>query len=149
MNILVQFLYEVAVTDGEFLLLLQRNGEPVSLVYAVERALGLLVEIILCNLLSDVGNFVGCNDGSTHIDRLANHHASCPDIAGVGAESIYQFLSQRIALLLQGSQFLIHQSAYLLRYLRGNHSLTYKLAHQIAGSSRYSSGNGRADIAEC
>jgi hypothetical protein len=97
-NILVQFLYEVAVTDGEFLLLLQRNGEPVSLVYAVERALGLLVEIILCNLLSDVGNLVGCNDGSTHIDRLANHHTSCPDIAGVGAESIYQFLSQRIAL---------------------------------------------------
>ena len=32
---------------------------------------------------------IGCNDGSTHIDRLANHHASSPDIAGVGAESIY------------------------------------------------------------
>ena len=149
MDILVQFLYEVAVADGEFLLLLQRNGEPVSLVYAVERALGLLVEIILCNLFSDIGNLVGCNDGSTHIDRLANHHASCPDVAGVGAECIYQFLSQRIAFLLQGSQFLIHQSAYLLCQFRAHHSLTDKLAHQITGSSRDSSGNSRTDIAEC
>ena len=61
------------------------------------------------------------------LGEMCIRDSSSPDIAGVGAESIYQFLSQRIALLLQGSQFLIQQFAYLLRYLRGNHSLTYKL----------------------
>ena len=54
----------------------------------------------------------------------------------------YEWFSREISL----SQFLIHQSAYLLCQFRGNHSLTDKLAHQIAGSSRYSSGNSRTDI---
>ena len=149
MNIVVELFHQVSVAGGELVLLLQRNGKPVSLVYAVEGLLGLHVEIIVCYLLTDVCNLVGSQDGAAHIDRLAEHHAASPHVAGVGAESIYHALSDGIALLLDNASFLVEQSSDFLCLFRGEHSLAYQIGHHvidIAGDSTYDVGT---QIAEC
>ena len=101
------------------------------------------IEIIVCYLLTDVCNLVGCQDGAAHIDRLAEHHATSPHVAGVGAESIYHALSDGIALLLDNASFLVEQSSDFLCLFRGEHSLAYQIGHHvvgIAGDSTYDVG---------
>ena len=148
-NIVIELFHQVSVAGGELVLLLQRNGKPVSLVYAVEGLLGLHVEIIVCYLLTDVCYLVGSQDGAAHIDRLANHHASCPDVAGVGAESIYHALSDGIALLLDNASFLVEQSSDFLCLFRGEHSLVYQIGHHVVGIAGDSTYDVGTQIAEC
>ena len=148
-NIIIELLHQVSVAGGELVLLLQRNGKPVSLVYAVEGLLGLHVEVIVGNLLTDVCNLVGSQDGATHIDRLAEHDATCPHVSGVGAESIYHFLSDGIALLLDNVSFLVEQSSDFLCLFRGEHSLAYQIGHHVVRTSCDSTYDIGTQIAEC
>ena len=133
MYILVELFHQVAVAGGKFLLLLERNHHPVSLVYAVEGLLGLHVEVVVGDLLPDVGYLVGCGDGTTHIDRLAEHDASCPHIAGIRAEGIYDALADGIALLLDGTALLLQESTYLLSLFWGKKTLAYQFGHHVVG----------------
>ena len=121
------------VAGGKLVFLFQGNGEPIGLVDAVEGLLGLHVEVVVSDLLSDVGYLVGSDDGSTHVDRLSHHHATCPHVSGVGAEGIYHALTQGVALLLDDAAFLVEQSANLLCLFRGKQSLAHQFGHHIVG----------------
>ena len=115
------------------MLLFERNSQPVSLIDGVESLLCLMIQIVLCYFFSDVGNLVGCNNSTAHVDRLSYHHASCPHVSGVSSESIHYILSDSIALLLDRSQFIRKQASYLLCLFWRQNALTYQLFHQIAG----------------
>ena len=133
MYILVQLLHQFVIAGGKLVFLFQGNGEPVGLVDAVEGLLGLHVEVVVGDLLPDVGYLVGSDDGSTHVDRLSHHHATSPHVSGIGAEGIHHALPQGIALLLDKASFLVEQSANLLRLFRGKQSFAHQFGHQIVG----------------
>ena len=149
MHIFVELLHQVVIAGGKFVLLFQGNGEPVGLVDAVEGLLGLHVEVVVGDLLTDVGYLVGCDDGSTHVDRLSHHHATCPHVAGVGAEGIYHALPQGVALLLDKAAFLVEQSANLLRLFRGKQSFAHQFGHHIVGVAGNAAQDIGSQIAEC
>ena len=61
------------------------------------------VQIVGCHVLADVCQFVGCYDGTAHIDGLSEHYASGKYVACICAEGIDDALACGVQLVGYGS----------------------------------------------
>ena len=128
-NVVVQLLHQVAIAVGQLLLLLQRNHRPVYLVNVACRSLTDAFQLVGHELLVDVGHTVGCRDGPTHVDGLAQHHRSSEDVPRIGLEGIVDFLAHLVAQLCQWLAHLTHETTQLLGHLRRDEALLHE-SHQ-------------------
>ena len=90
----------------------QRHHLPVSLIHPVERGLALRLFRIRRHLFREGGHFVGCHDGTAHIQGLRQQDGACPEVACVGAQRIHQVLARAVegrrGLPKVGAQLLLH-----------------------------------------
>ena len=71
----------------------ERHYLPVDLLDIVEGLLPALFRLVGCQLLAQVGNLVGCHNGSSHIYRLCHKDGACEDVARICTQGVYKVLS--------------------------------------------------------
>ena len=76
--------------------MLHRHHHPVSLVDGVERSLRSGFDVVGSHLFADLRHAVGSDDATAHIDRLCEHDRHGEHLSGIGAQSVYHFLTNSV-----------------------------------------------------